>query len=133
MGNFIMIYRQTGNRYIPTYDVAKKNIILCIWCNAMCLCGLRFKNTLYSTYCTLLLLLYALPFWNVSIFTKLIVLRARRALIGQLSSALWLAEYLKRVMEMLHPSLYCDAVSQRDDTKTIKPIINEAFVNINAA
>ncbi len=39
-----MIYRQTGNRYIPTYDVAKKNIILCIWCNAMCLCGLRFKK-----------------------------------------------------------------------------------------
>ncbi len=22
----------------------KKNIILCIWCNAMCLCGLRFKK-----------------------------------------------------------------------------------------
>ncbi len=39
-----MIYRQTGNRYIPTYDVAKKNIILCIWCNAMCLCGLRLKK-----------------------------------------------------------------------------------------
>ncbi len=45
-----------------SYDVAKKNIILCIWCNAMCLCGLRFKNTLFSTYCTLLLLLYAPPF-----------------------------------------------------------------------
>ncbi len=28
---------------------------------------------------------------------------ARRALIGQLSSALWLAEYLKRVTEMLRP------------------------------
>ncbi len=56
--------------------------------------------------------------------------KARRALIGQLSSALWLAEYLKRVTEMLRPgpSPYCDAVSRRDDTKTIKPIINEAFV-----
>ncbi len=53
---------------------------------------------------------------------------ARCALIGQLSSALWLAEYLKRVMEMLRPSPYCDAVSRRDETKTIKPIINEAFV-----
>ncbi len=53
---------------------------------------------------------------------------ARRALIGQLSSALWLAEYLKRVTEMLRPLPYCDAVSRRDDTKTIKPIINEAFV-----
>ncbi len=27
-----------------SYDVAKKNIILCIWCNAMCLCGLSFKK-----------------------------------------------------------------------------------------
>ncbi len=53
---------------------------------------------------------------------------ARRALIGQLSSVLWLAEYLKREMEMLRPSPYCDAVSRRDNTKTIKPIINEAFV-----
>ncbi len=53
---------------------------------------------------------------------------ARPALIGQLSSALWLAEYLKREMEMLRPSLYCDGVSWRDETKTIKPIINEAFV-----
>ncbi len=53
---------------------------------------------------------------------------ARRALIGQLSSALWLAEYLKCVMEMLCPLPYCDAVSRRDETKTMKPIINEAFV-----
>ncbi len=29
---------------------------------------------------------------------------------------------------MLHPSPYCDAVSRRDDTKTIKPVINKAFV-----
>uniref|UniRef100_A0A673NJD2 F-BAR domain only protein 2-like n=1 Tax=Sinocyclocheilus rhinocerous TaxID=307959 RepID=A0A673NJD2_9TELE len=27
-----------------SYDVAKKNIILCIWCNEMCLCGLRLKK-----------------------------------------------------------------------------------------
>ncbi len=53
---------------------------------------------------------------------------ARCALIGHLSSALWLAEYLKRVTEMLRTLPYCDAVSRRDDTKTIKPIINEAFV-----
>ncbi len=52
----------------------------------------------------------------------------RRALIGQLSSALRLAEYLKRETEMLRPLPYCDAVSRRDETKTIKPIINEAFV-----
>ncbi len=28
------------------------------------------------------------------------------ALIGQLSSVLWMAEYLKRVTEMLHPLSY---------------------------
>ncbi len=44
---------------------------------------------------------------------------ARCALIGQLSSALWLAEYLKRETEMLHALPYCDAVSWCDDTKTI--------------
>ncbi len=53
---------------------------------------------------------------------------ARRALIGQLSRWWWLAKYLKRVTEMLRPLPYCDAVSWRDETKTIKPIINEAFV-----
>ncbi len=34
---------------------------------------------------------------------------ARRALIGQLSGVLWLAEYLKRVTEMLRHLPYCDA------------------------
>ncbi len=53
---------------------------------------------------------------------------ARRAPIGQLSSALWLAEHLKRVMEMLHPSPNCDALSCMQRDKTIKPSINEAFV-----
>ncbi len=53
---------------------------------------------------------------------------ARRALIGQLSNAFWLAEYLKLETEMLRPLPYCDAVSRRDDTKTIQFIINEAFV-----
>ncbi len=53
---------------------------------------------------------------------------ARPALIGQLSSALWLAEYLKCVTKMLRPLPYCDAVSLCNETKSIKPIINEAFV-----
>ncbi len=53
---------------------------------------------------------------------------ARCAMIGQLFGALWLGEYLKREIEMLHPSPYCDAVSRCDDTKTIKPNINEVFV-----
>ncbi len=49
---------------------------VCILCNAMRLCGLRLKHTLFFTYCTLLLLLYAPHFWNTSIFTKLIVRRS---------------------------------------------------------
>ncbi len=53
---------------------------------------------------------------------------ARRALIGQLSSVLWLAEYLNREMEMLRPSPHFDGVSRHDKTKTIKPIVNKAFV-----
>ncbi len=53
---------------------------------------------------------------------------ARPALIDQLSSALWLAEYLKREMEIVCHLPCCDAVSRRDNTKTIIPIINEEVV-----
>ncbi len=38
-------------------------------------------------------------------------LKAHRSLIGQLSCALWLAEYLKRETEMLRPLPYCDALT----------------------
>ncbi len=50
-------------------------------------------------------LLQSSSFWEV-----------RFALIGQLSSALRLVEYLKRVAEMLRPLLFCDAMSWRDET-----------------
>ncbi len=56
------------------------------------------------------------------ISTELIIWEARCTLIGQLYSALWLAEYLKRETEMLHPLPYCDAVSRRDETKKINPL-----------
>ncbi len=89
-----------------SYDDAKNNIIWCIWCNAMyCVYGKK-KNTLFSIYHTLLLLLSAPPFWKVLIFYK-----AWCALIGQPSSALWLAEYLKRVTEMLRPLPYLETHS----------------------
>ncbi len=39
---------------------------------------------------------------------------ARCALIGQLSCALWLAEYLKRVMELLRPLSRLSAVQKND-------------------
>ncbi len=42
---------------------------------------------------------------------------ARRALIGQLSGALWLAEYRKHVTEMLRPLPCCDAVSRAGTTR----------------
>ncbi len=74
------------------------------------------------------MLLYAPPFWNASVLQSLLSWEARCALIGQLSSELGLAKYLKHVMEMLRPSPYCDAMSWHDDTKTIQHIINEAFV-----
>ncbi len=48
---------------------------------------------------------------------------ARCARIGQLSSALYV-----HVTEMLRSLPCCDAVSQCDETKTVKPTINEAFV-----
>ncbi len=103
---------------------AKKNII---WCIAMRLCGLRLKKIPHyfphSTYTIVA------PLCPVLSETRRFLQswESRRALIGQLSST-WLAEYLKREMEMLRPLPYCDAVSQPDDTKTIKPIINEPFV-----
>ncbi len=50
------------------------------------------------------------------------------ALIGQLSSVLWLAKYLKHMTEILRRLPYCDGVSRHDETKTTKPSINKAFV-----
>ncbi len=107
-----------------SYGVAKKNIILCIWCNAMCLWFKDqkthyFPHTVHYCCSSMLSLSETRWFLQSSSFWE-----ARRALIGQLSGALWLAEYLKRETEMLRPSPYYDAVSRRNETKTIKPIIN---------
>ncbi len=106
-----------------SYDVAKKNIILCIWCNAMCLWFKVKKNTLFSTYCTLLLLLYALPFWNVLIFTKLIVLKREVCSDWPAVQCIVIGRIPQACDRNVTPLtvLWCD-------TKTIKPIINEAFV-----
>ncbi len=73
-------------------------------------------------------IIVALSFWNTWLLQSSSFWEARRALIGQLSGVLWLAEYLKHVTEMLRPSPYCDAVSREDESKTIKPIINKAFI-----
>ncbi len=89
------------------------NIILCIWCNAMCLCFFKVKKTHDLLYCTLLLLRLSemRKFKKMSSFWE-----ARFALIGQLSSTLWLAKYLKRETEMLLSLPYCDAVLQTKST-----------------
>ncbi len=51
---------------------AKKNIILCIWCNAVCLCSLKVQKTHYFPHTVH----SALSFWNALIFTKLIILKS---------------------------------------------------------
>ncbi len=71
----LITYTHWDKYFKVSYDVPKKNIILCTWCNAM-LMWFKVQKTLFSTYCTLLLLLYAPPFWNESIFRKLIILRS---------------------------------------------------------
>ncbi len=94
---------QIGFKAVRSYDDAKKNIILCIWCNAVFMWFIIF-HILYIIVAPLcssfLKRIQSSSFW-----------KTRRALIGQLSSALWLAEYLKRETEMLHPLPYCDAVT----------------------
>ncbi len=125
----VCFYRDISAKLLKgSYDVAKKNIILCIWCNAMCLCGLRLKNTLFSTSCTLLLLLYAPSFWNAPIFTKLIVLRSEACSDWPAIQCVVIGRIPQAWDGNVTPCTYCDAVSRRDDTKTIKPIINEGFV-----
>ncbi len=104
-----------------------KRTLFCVWCNVMCLCSLRLKkHYLRHTvpYCCsfMLRLSETRRFLRSSSFWE-----ARRAVIGQLSSALWLAEYFKRVTEMLRPLPCYDVMARHDDTKTIKPTINKAF------
>ncbi len=81
----------------------KRTLFLCIWCNAMCSRSLRLKthyfpHTVHYCCSSLPCLYETCRFLQSSSFW-----RARCALIGQLSSALWLAKYLKHVTEMLHP------------------------------
>ncbi len=93
-----------------SYDVAKNNIILCIWWNAMFMWFKVKKNTLFSTYCTLLLLLYAPPFWSAPICTKLIVLRSEACSDWPAIQCVVIGRIPQ--MKTLRPSPYCDAVSR---------------------
>ncbi len=79
-----------------------------------------FPNTVHYCCSSMLCLSETRPFSHSSLFWE-----AKCALIGQLSSALWLVEYLKRVWRNVTPLPYCDGVFRRDETKTIKPIRND--------
>ncbi len=73
-----------------SYDVAKKNIILCIWCNSM----FKIKKNIIFHILYIIIDPLCSAFLKRLNFDKAqLFLEARCALIGQLSSALWLAEY----------------------------------------
>ncbi len=61
---------------------------------------------------------------------KLIVLRSEVCSDWPVIRCIVIGRIPQCEMEMLRPLPYCDAVSRRDDTKTIKPINNEAFVSV---
>ncbi len=82
------------------------------------------KTHYFCTYCTLLLLLYATPFWNALTFTKLIILRSESCsdwpaiqcvVIGRIPQA-WDGN-------VIIPLTYCDACPGKT-----RPITNEPFV-----
>ncbi len=75
-------------------SVDKKNVILCIWWNAFTLFVVHSPHTVHYCCCRseTCWFLQSSSLWE-----------AKRALIGQLSCALWLAGYLKHVTEMLRP------------------------------
>ncbi len=89
----------------------------------MCLCGLRLKtqkNFLHTVH-------YCFSFWNVDFY------KAHRSESEACSD--WPAiqcVVIGRIPQAwdgnVTPLTYCDAVSWHDDTKTIKPIVNKAFV-----
>ncbi len=108
-----------------SYDVAKKNIILSMWCNAMCLCGLRFKKHIIFHILYIIVAPFCSAFLKRADFYK-----AHRS---EKRGVLWLASYPVRCdwpnTSSVRRKCYRIVMRvRRDDTKTIKPIINEAFV-----
>ncbi len=120
---------ETDFKLKGSYDVAKKNIIWCIWCNAMCLCSLRLKKHIIFH------ILYIIVAPLCPAFLKRVdFYKAHRS---EKRGVLWLASYpvhcdwpnTSSVRRKCYAPLpYCDALSRCDHTKTIEPIINEAYV-----
>ncbi len=67
-------------------------------------------------------------FRKASIFTKLSILRCEACSDWPAIWCIVIGRIPSIETEMLSPSPYCDGLSRRDETKTIKPITNEAFV-----
>ncbi len=95
----------------------------------MCLCGLRLKKHIIFHILYIIVAPLCPAFLKRTTFYK-----AHRS---EKRGVLWLASYpvccdwpnTSSVRRKCYAPLpYCDAVSRRDDIKTIKPIINEAFV-----
>ncbi len=108
-----------------SYDVAKKSIILCIWCNAMCLCGLMFKKHIIFH------ILYIIVAPLCPAFLKrLDFYKAHRS---EKRGVLWLASYPVRCDWPNTSSVRCYAilwyrVLARWHKNNKKNIIIEAFV-----
>ncbi len=71
------IFREKVGILKRSYDVAKKNRILCIWCNAVCLRSSRSKRHIIFHILYTIVAPLCLFFWNTLIFTKLIVVRSQ--------------------------------------------------------
>ncbi len=106
-----------------------KIMLFCVFGVVQCVYAFKVKKTtLFSTYCTLLLLLYAPPFWKAQIFTKLIVLRNEVYSDWPAIQCVVIGRIPQAGDGNVMPLPYCDAMSWCDDTTTLSPIINETFL-----
>ncbi len=112
-----------------SYDVAKKNITLCIWCIAMCLCGLRFKKHIIFHIMYIIVAPLCFAFMKRVYFYK-----AHRS---EKRGMLWLASYPVRCdwpntssvrQKCYAPYHIVMPFPGATTQKQLKPIINEAFV-----
>ncbi len=111
-----------------SYDVAKKNIILCSWWNTMCLCFLMFLKHIIFHILYIIVAPLCPAFLKHADFYK--------AHHSEKWGVLWLATYpvrcdwlniasvRRKCYAPYHFVMQCPGAT----TQTIKPIVNEAFV-----
>ncbi len=89
-----------------------------IWCNAMCLHGLRFKEHIIFHILYIIVPPLCSAFLKHVDFYKAHRSENRGVLwLPAIQCIVWLAEYLKHVMQMLRPLPCCDAVSRAGATR----------------